>query len=290
MKSITHDFSLYYYNLLFTGDIDNCRLILKNWKDDKVIIQKITDDRYFIMTGKQTNETLTPKIGNKDNFKINELKKIDLEEEDELFWYLFIVIDLSCKDILSNSWGIISAFKTTKWEPWIKEVSKFLKDLFDNSNCWITPIIYKKTTKYDYLNSESRLVSNISFKVAGVNPWRKLIGEDDKSLDELFKLKQILGGDEITYSIKSEKDAHLKKWSILSFLKKNEETIENVIVDIDEFWSKISQRLEKIRFKDSINLAITDRNLESIDKVKEEMNKSFDHTIILIKEEYNFID
>ena len=85
MKSVNHNFSIYYYNFLFTWELDHCRLILKNRKDDKVTIEKITDDRYFIMTGKQTNETLTPKIGKKDNFKINELKNIDLEEEDELY-------------------------------------------------------------------------------------------------------------------------------------------------------------------------------------------------------------
>jgi len=85
MKTKNHSFTVYYYNFVYTSQINECRSILDNWKNDKVIISKIKDNRYFITKGKSTNETLTPKIGNKNNFKINELKSIDIEEEEEFY-------------------------------------------------------------------------------------------------------------------------------------------------------------------------------------------------------------
>lgn len=286
----THSFTVYYYNFLLTSDIEDCKLILDNWKNDKVTISKIQDSRYFITTWKTTSETLTPKIGNRDNFKISELKSIDIEEEEELYGYLFILIDFSYNEILSTSWWIISCFKTTKWEPSINEVWTFLKEMFDKKNCGIQPIIYKKTTKYDYLSYKDRNIQNLTFKVAGVKKWRKLFWDENKSLDDLFELNDILWWEEVSYTIKWGKWKHLIKDAIINFIKGNEATIENVSVDIDEIWNKITQKLDNIRFKDSIDVTIKDRDLDSIDEVKNNMNKSFKDIIEKIKEEYNFFN
>lgn len=285
--SINKDFTCYYYNIELHGERDIPALINsveeklsnKQWYE----VEKLSDKRYFIHLLNHYDPDIYPKKWTKDS-DVRNLKSLEIEEDEALFHDTYIHLSFENTDLLNNSVGIISVMRSGK-EIGNAILTTFFKELFSAKDrvIIVSPICYKDHQAYI---EKALRVNRMSFQVSAANLQRNLWVSDSEWLSSLFKMKEELGGDTVSFSIFGKQG--LKKESIWSFWKKYGSAFKwSTSITIEESWKNVQQKIDEIRFKSVIGLTVTDNDIDRAE-VKNSMSTQFILTIQKIEEEYSF--
>lgn len=279
------DFTCYYYNLELHGSKDISLLISsaeeklsnKQWYE----IEKLSKNEYFIHLLSNYDPDLYPKKGTKDS-DVRNVKSLEIDEDEALFNDIYIHLSFKDTDLLSNSVGVISVLKSGK-EIGNLVLVEFFKELFSIKDrvLMVSPICYKNSDEYI---KKALRVTRLSFQVSSANLQRNLWVKDEDWLNSIFKLKDELWGDTVSFSISWKWG--LKKDSLWSFWRKHGSAFKgSTSITVEEAWKQVQQKIDEIRFKSVVWLTVKDNDLNVLE-VKNSMITNFLLTIEKIREEY----
>ena len=275
------DYPSYFYSIwcIKHHDVDlNQFLKERIWKTEQFIVEKINENQYFVWALKEKDIEVLPKIWDKNLSDIKALKTLELDENQVLYNDVFMIIDLWNKYIMNHSLWIIEVLNI-----WGKENISIVKKLLDDItwyNIEVLPICYNNKEKY--LSDNRRKITRFSFKIASRNWEIPIIWLDDADwLGKLFKLKDEFNWESLEVIYSNKKWLNSNKVSKLIW--KNP-CIEFKEISVEELWKEIDQKINEIRFKDTIQLNVEDKQV--ISDVKLILIESYNKIINEIKEEY----
>lgn len=147
----------------------------------------------------------------------------------------------------------------------------------------VVPITYRDNKKYiDAINS----INWFSFGIASVDTQRPFWVGEDSDIWDVYKIKEKLWGDTLSFYIWSKE--WLSKSKVKAFIQTHKHMFsKSPKITVDQFWKKIQQEVDKIRFKSTIQIELEWRELD-FDIVMFKMEEDFNSEISKIKLEYNY--
>jgi hypothetical protein len=188
-------------------------------------------------------------------------------------------------DIFNNSIWIISVLKSWK-EIALGLLNLLFQEIFKTKQaCIVEPVFFKNSD--EYIKNVNK-ITQFSFSVASVNSQRSLGVKNSDWLWEIFKIKDELWWDSLSFMVNSKE--WLTKNKIKWFCKNFQHlSIKSPKITVDECWKILKQEIDKIRFKSLINLKLVNRELDKVD-IELKMKSDFISTLSKIEEEYLYLN